>query len=147
MTLEMDNLFFDFFSKVSFNRRKKLEILIRRDGSPVTVLVHRNAARDLQKCLNMIFSQVEGEPKPDIYWKRGNKILVNDEHYQISSKGKMTIQNTVREDDGDYYCFGRNEIAENKAGIRLTIQGMYLITGDSPDSLQRHLLLNWVSFD
>ena len=135
------------FQKVSFNRRKKLEILIRRDGSPVTVLVHRNAARDLQKCLNMIFSQVEGEPKPDIYWKRGNKILVNDEHYQISSKGKMTIQNTVREDDGDYYCFGRNEIAENKAGIRLTIQGMYLITGDSPDSLQRHLLLNWVSFD
>ena len=82
-------------------------------------------------CLTMILSQVEGEPKPDIYWKRGNKILVNDEHYQISSKGKMTIQNTVREDDGDYYCFGRNEIAENKAGIRLTIQGMYLITGNS----------------
>ena len=135
------------FQKVSFNRRKKLEILIRRDGSPVTVLVHRNAARDLQKCLNMIFSQVEGEPKPDIYWKRGNKILVNDEHYQISSKGKMTIQNTVREDDGDYYCFGRNEIAENKAGIRLTIQGIYLITGNCPVSLQRHLLLNWVSFD
>ena len=95
----------------------------------------------------MIFSQVEGEPKPDIYWKRGNKILVNDEHYQISSKGKMTIQNTVREDDGDYYCFGRNEIAENKAGIRLTIQGMYLITGNSPVFLQRHLLLNWFSFD
>ena len=105
---------------------------------------HRNAAKDLQKCLNMIFSQVEGEPKPDIYWKRGNKILVNDEHYQISSKGKMTIQNTVREDDGDYYCFGRNEIAENKAGIRLTIQGMYLITGNSPVPT---VLLNWVSFD
>lgn len=93
----------------------------------------------------MIFSQVEGEPKPDIYWKRGNKILVNDEHYQISSKGKMTIQNTVREDDGDYNCFGRNEIAENKAGIRLTIQGMYFLTGYSPVS--RYLFLNWVSFD
>ena len=76
---------------------------------------HRNAAKDLQKCLNMIFSQVEGEPKPDIYWKRGNKILVNDEHYQISSKGKMT---------------------ENKAGIRLTIQGMYLITSNTTVKLK-----------
>ena len=66
--------------------------------------------------------QMRGEPEPTVYWKFSEKILPNDDHYDISSNGQLSIQNAQPSDTGDYTCIGTNTAREyNDVTVRLTV--------------------------
>ena len=49
--------------------------------------------------------------------------MINDEKYQISSTGTLTINKIDLEDQGDYVCIGKNDIGENQTEVKLTVKG------------------------
>ena len=76
--------------------------------------------------LFFFFSQVDGEPRPAIYWKRDNQILINDEKYQILSSGTLKILRIELDDQGDYVCIGKNDIGESQTTAKLNVKGKWL---------------------
>ena len=57
--------------------------------------------------------------------------MINDEKYQISSTGTLTINKIDLEDQGDYVCIGKNDIGENQTEVKLTVKGRTTVPNSS----------------
>ncbi|OTF83664.1 hypothetical protein BLA29_012727, partial [Euroglyphus maynei] len=67
---------------------------------------------------------VRGEPPPKITWKLADKVVTNDQHYDIVNvdyNTKLTINDCERLHTGKYLIIAENEVGRDEAPVEICV--------------------------
>ena len=98
----------------------------------------------------MFSCELEGSPKPEVVWYRGDTLLDLGERFVASSDElqpnkymiKLVVKNASPDDSGTFKAEARNPHGTTAANINLNLQGNSSATASSRDTLSKRF--NWL---
>lgn len=64
----------------------------------------------------------EGEPEPEVHWKKDGRTLESSAKYRIAESGSLVLKNIRTEDAGRYECTLRNPQGRISGSALVTVK-------------------------